>query len=46
MSYDIEDCIDNFMKCVGEADNNKVGILQKASVMTRPGITAKIYSAR
>ncbi|KAL6658717.1 hypothetical protein ACP70R_002757 [Stipagrostis hirtigluma subsp. patula] len=30
MSYDIEDCIDDFMHCVGEA-NNKVGILRKAS---------------
>jgi disease resistance protein RPM1 len=30
MSYDIEDCIDNFMDRVGDADD-KVGILKKAS---------------
>ncbi|KAL6658723.1 hypothetical protein ACP70R_002763 [Stipagrostis hirtigluma subsp. patula] len=30
MSYDIEDCIDDFMHCVGEA-SDKVGILRKAS---------------
>jgi len=34
MSYDIEDCIDDFMHRVGE-DRDKVGILQKASSFLR-----------
>ncbi|CAL5004585.1 unnamed protein product [Urochloa decumbens] len=29
MSYNIEDCIDDFMQCIGQADN-KAGILRKA----------------
>ncbi|GJN16253.1 hypothetical protein PR202_gb03299 [Eleusine coracana subsp. coracana] len=35
MSYDIEDCIDNFIQHVAEADDNKVGILQKACQYVR-----------
>lgn len=31
MSYDIEDCIDDFMDNVGEASDKQVGILKKAS---------------
>lgn len=34
MSYDIEDCIDNFMDRVGDSDD-KVGILQRASGFLR-----------
>ncbi|XP_062191422.1 disease resistance protein RGA5-like isoform X2 [Phragmites australis] len=34
MTYDIEDCVDDFMHCVGEADG-KVGVLQKASSYLR-----------
>jgi disease resistance protein RPM1 len=34
MSYDIEDCIDDFMHCVGEA-GGKLGLLQKASSFLR-----------